>query len=166
MGLFRTFHTHTTMLNAHPTIFCFRVLGLFRTFHTHTTMLNAHPTIVCFRVLGLFRTFHTHTHHDAQRPPHDSLSFGFVPNIPHTHHDTQQPPHDCLFPSFGFVPKIPHTHEFWVCCRVLVLFGFIPPDIYWEKLSFSIPILIQLFKVNAVPLEPSSIVHCEYCIFK
>ena len=72
LGSFRTFHTHTTMFNAHPTIFCFRVLGLFasfgfvvefrvccrvsglfRTFHTHTTMFNAHPRVCC-RVLVLF----------------------------------------------------------------------------------------------------------------
>ena len=36
---------------------CLRVLGLFRTFHAHTTMLNARPTIFCFQVLGLFVTF-------------------------------------------------------------------------------------------------------------
>ena len=75
LGLCRTFHTHTTMLNARPTVFvsefwvCSRVLGLFRTFHTHTTMLNTRPTIFSFGVLGLLS------------------SFGFVSNIPHTHHD-------------------------------------------------------------------------------
>ena len=39
--------------------FCFRVLGLFRRFHTHThtTMLNAHPTIFYFQVLGLLSSF-------------------------------------------------------------------------------------------------------------
>ena len=42
---------------------CYRVLGLFRTFHTHTSILNARPTIFSFGVVGLFRTFHTH--HDA-----------------------------------------------------------------------------------------------------
>ena len=71
---------HSQMLNAHPTIFCFRILGLFRTFHAHTTIL-------CFRVLGLFS------------------SFGFLSNIPHAHHHAQRPPHDFLFPSFGFVLK-------------------------------------------------------------
>ena len=62
-----------------------RVLGLFRTFHTHNTMLHAHPTIFGFRVLGLFSSFGfvsniPHTQHDAQRPPHDFsfASFGFV----------------------------------------------------------------------------------------
>ena len=53
---------------------CLRVLGLFRTFHAHTTMFNAHPTIF-FRVLSLFASFGfvsniPRTHHDAQRPPH------------------------------------------------------------------------------------------------
>ena len=57
------------MLNAHPMIFCFRVLGLFRTLHAHTTMPNAHPTIFFPRGLGLF------------------ASFGFVSNIPRKHHD-------------------------------------------------------------------------------
>ena len=64
---------------------CSRVLGLFRTFHAHTMMLNAHPTIFCFRVLGLFASFGfvsniLRTHHDPQRPPYDFLfpSFGFV----------------------------------------------------------------------------------------
>ena len=52
------------------TIFCFQVLGLFRTFHTHTTMPNARPTIFCFGFLGLFSSFGfvlniPHTHHDA-----------------------------------------------------------------------------------------------------
>ena len=69
--MFRTFHAHTTMLNAHPTIIGFRVLGLpvlglFQILHAHITILNAHSTIFCFRVLalrvlGLFRTFHAHT---------------------------------------------------------------------------------------------------------
>ena len=36
---------------------CYRVFGLFRTFHTHTTMLNARPTIFSFGVLGLFSSF-------------------------------------------------------------------------------------------------------------
>ena len=61
-------HTHTTMLDAYPTIFCFRVSGLVPSFefvvefwifidwshpniqHTHTTMLDAHPTIFRFWV--------------------------------------------------------------------------------------------------------------------
>ena len=85
--------THITMLNAHPTIFCFRVLGLFLAFHTHTTMLNTHPTIFCFWVLGLFRTFHTHTPRCSMPTPRFSFS------------------------------------EFWVCCRVFVLFGLISPDV-------------------------------------
>ena len=60
--------THTTMLNARPTIFCFGVLGLFPRFgffsniahthtHTHPTMLNARPTIFCFGVLGFLSDF-------------------------------------------------------------------------------------------------------------
>ena len=36
---------------------CSRVLGLFLTFHAHTTMLNARPTIFCYRTLGLFASF-------------------------------------------------------------------------------------------------------------
>ena len=52
------------------TIFCFQVLDLFRTFHTHTTVLNARPTIFSFGVLGLlsssgFVSNIPHTHHDA-----------------------------------------------------------------------------------------------------
>ena len=94
---------------------CFRVLGLFRTFHAHTTMLNAHSTIF-FRLLGLFASFGfvlniPRTHLDAQRPPDDFLfpSFGFVSNIPRTHHDAQRLPHDfcyrvlSLLSSFSFV---------------------------------------------------------------
>ena len=69
------------------TIFCFQVLGLFRTFHTHTTMLNAHSTIFCSGVLGFFRTFHT-------------------------------PRWSTPTPRF-------FISEFWVSCRVLVLFGLI-----------------------------------------
>ena len=67
LGSFRKFHTHTTMLNARPTIFSFGVLDLFRTFHTHTPRcLTPAPRFsllkfwVCYRVLGLFRTFHIH----------------------------------------------------------------------------------------------------------
>ena len=89
---------------------CLRVLGLFRTFHAHTTMLNARPTIFCFRVLGSFASCGfvsniPRTYHDAQRPPHDFLfpSFGFISSIPRTHHDAHRPPHDFLFPSFEFV---------------------------------------------------------------
>ena len=66
-----TFHTHTTMLDAQPTIFCFRVLGLLSSFgflqidltakfHTHTTMLNAHTTRIFvseFRVCCWFLGF-------------------------------------------------------------------------------------------------------------
>ena len=39
------------------TILCFGVLGLFRTFHTHTLMLDARPTIFSFGVLGLLSSF-------------------------------------------------------------------------------------------------------------
>ena len=64
--------------------------------HTHNTMLDAHPTIFCFHVLGLFPSFGfviefwvfidwshpniPHTHHDARRPPHD-FSFLNFPGI-------------------------------------------------------------------------------------
>ena len=57
--------THTMMFNAHPTIFCFRVLGFLSSFwyvlniphthahaHTQEMMLYAHPTIFP-HVLGL-----------------------------------------------------------------------------------------------------------------
>ena len=57
LGLFRTPHAHTTMLNAQSTTFCSRVLGLFRTPHAHTTMLNGQSTIFRYRVLGLFASF-------------------------------------------------------------------------------------------------------------
>ena len=90
----------------------------------HAQMLNAHPTIFCFRVLGLFSSFGffsniPHAHHHAQRPPYDFLfpSFGFVlefwvcfEHSTHTHHDALRPPHDFLIPSFGFVSNIAHTH--------------------------------------------------------
>ena len=80
LGLFQTFHAHSTILNAHPTIFCFRVLGLFASFgfvcefwvcfqhSTHTprcstSTLRFFVSVfwVCCRVLGLFRRFHAHT---------------------------------------------------------------------------------------------------------
>ena len=84
---------------------------------THTTMLNANSTIFCFRVLGLLSSFGfisniPHIHHDAQRAPHNFLfpSFGFVfefsvcfEHSTHTHHDPHRPPF--------------FTSEFWVCCR-------------------------------------------------
>ena len=127
---------------------CYQVLGLFRIFHTHTSMLNDNPTLFCFRILGFLSSFGfdsniPHTHLDAQRPPHHFLfpNFGFVSNIPRTHHDAQRPPHHFLFPSFGFVVEFwvcfqhsIHTprcwtptpqffiSEFWVCCWILGLF--------------------------------------------
>ena len=49
--------------------------------HTHTTMLDAHPTIFCFRVLGFHRLItsehSTHTHYDAQRSPQDFVCSEF-----------------------------------------------------------------------------------------
>ena len=121
--MFRTFHTHTTMLNARPTIFRFGVLGLisslalFRTFHTHATMLNAHPTIFRFGVLDLFS------------------SFGFVSNIPHTHtHTTALNAHPTIFyyRVLGFSSSF--SFSWYDPCRCTK-----------KKLSFSILILISNF---------------------
>ena len=91
---FTTSGTNNLQTNVHPTILCFRVLGLFRTFHVHTTTLNAHLTIFRLRVLGLFRTLH-HTPRCSTPTPLFFFprvlglfaSFGFVSNIPRIHHD-------------------------------------------------------------------------------
>ena len=72
----------------------FQALLWRKTMHrAHTTMLDAHPTIFCFRVSGLFPSFEfvvefwvfidwshsniPHTHHDARRPPHDFSFLSF-----------------------------------------------------------------------------------------
>ena len=121
---------------------------MFRTFHAHTTMLNARPTIFCFRVLGLFASFGfvsnlPRTHHDAQRPPHDFLfpSFGFDCELwvcfeHSTHIPRCSTPAPRFFVSEFWVYFEYSTHtprcsspaprffipEFWVCCRVLSLY--------------------------------------------
>ena len=76
---------------------------------SHAEMLNAHPKIFCFRVLGLFSSFGfvsniPRTHHDFLFSIFCFLipSFGFVSNIAHTHHDALRPSHDFLFPNVGF----------------------------------------------------------------
>ena len=129
-GFVRTFHTYTTMLSARPTIFCLEILGLFPSFgfisnipQTHITMFNAHPTMFCFRVFGLFRAFHIQTTMLNASPTIFCFrvsvlfwSFGFVLNIPHIL--------QCLKPTPRFF-----VSEFWVCRRVLVLFGLIQPDV-------------------------------------
>ena len=75
-------HTHTHTHHdapCPPHLFCFWILGLFRTFHTHTSMLNTH--ICCLRMFGLLSSFRFvltfHRHHFL------FPSFGFVSNIPH-----------------------------------------------------------------------------------
>ena len=73
--------------------------------YAHTSMLNAHPTFFCFRVLGLLSIFglvwidltsalHTHARTHARTRAHTHI---------HTHHNAQRSPHEFLFPSFGFV---------------------------------------------------------------
>ena len=104
LGLFRTFHAHTTMLNARPTIFCFRALGLFVSFW------------VCFRILGLSRSFHAHTTMLNAHPPIFFLSFGFVCEFwVCFEHPTHTP--RCSTPAPRFF-----VSEFWLCCRVLSLY--------------------------------------------
>ena len=65
-------HTHTTMLDAHPTIFCFRVSGLFPSFgfvvEFWVFIDCSHPNI-------------PHTHHDARRPPHGFSFLSFPGTI-------------------------------------------------------------------------------------
>ena len=74
LGLFRTFHAHTTMLNARPNIFCFRVLSSFAIFGFVSNNPRTQPRCstpasrfivsefwVCCRVLSLYQTFHAHT---------------------------------------------------------------------------------------------------------
>ena len=91
------------------------VLGLFRIFHAHITMLNAHPTIF-FRVLGLFASFGfvsniPRTHHGAQRPPDDFLfaTFGFVSQFWVCFEHSMHTPR-CSTPTRRFF-----VCEFWVC---------------------------------------------------
>ena len=83
-------YTHTTMLDAHPTIFCFRVLGLFPSFvfvvELRIFIDWSHPNI-------------PYTHHDARRAPDDFLfpnfGFSYIDHIPifhtHTHTYTTMP---------------------------------------------------------------------------
>ena len=72
---------------------CLRVLGLFRTFHAHTTMLNTHPTIFCpsFGFVCDIWVYFEHSTHTPRCSTPTLLffppSFGFVSNIPRTHLD-------------------------------------------------------------------------------
>ena len=125
---------HAQMLNAHPKIFCFRVLGLFSSFGFGSNIPRTHHAFL-FPSFGFvlefwvgFRTCYTHTNMLNAHPTFFYFRvFGLFGTFhTYTHHDALRPPHDFLILSFGFVSNISHTHTMMLyahsttfCFRVL-----------------------------------------------